>query len=172
MSLARVIVSPDDFDFVYEHLTIHKATYRNMHMRETRQRSNRRVLRYLHAMHVAEGTSKRIDGMISGPDVFWHYQLVRTALRTQINVISQIADTEARDRILRQFLREVLNRINEEQNSTPHPVTRLHGQYYLKRRIPGMVSNHANCIGAVNSGVLSQLFVSQLAPWNFELLHP
>ena len=172
MSLALVTVSSDDFDVVYDHLTIHKAAYRNMHMREPRQRNNQRELRYLHAMHAADGASKKIDGMISGPGVFWHYQLVRTARRTQVNVIAENASAAAQERILRRFLREILYRINEEQNTASHPVTRLPGQYYLKRRIPGMLPNHPNCISAVNSGVLATQFVSRLASWNFELLHP
>lgn len=100
MSLASVTVQPDDFDLVYEHLIAHKPKYRNMHMRQICHRNKVRMLRYLHAM-CANGSPESIDGMISGPGVFWRYQLLRAHGHAQINVLREIADLAARNRILR-----------------------------------------------------------------------
>ena len=172
MSLALVTVQPDDFDLVYEHLVAHKPKYRNMHMRKTCNPNDVRTLRYLHAMY-ADIASKRIDGMISGPAVFWRYQLIRTHGHSQINVLREIADPPARNRILKRFVSEILRRVQDEQLGNPSGRPNYSsGQYYLRRRIPGMDSTHQHCIDAVREGVLARAFVSQLASWNFEIVHP
>jgi hypothetical protein len=172
MSLVQVEISTDDFDLVYNHLVHHMPAHRNMHMRQMRSKNKKRVIRYLHAMRAQKGSSGVIDGMISGPEVFWRYQINRGLRRPQITVFDEDAPPKERDRILRQFLKEILHRVYDEQSGPPVRTTRLAGQYYLRRKNPGMDSSHRNCISAVNAGVLSQTFVSQLESWNFELLHP
>ena len=170
--IALVTVTPNEFDLVYDHLAVRHPKYRNMHLREVSNPNGKRTLRYLHAMYAHKVPSNTISGMISGPVVFWHYQIVRRNQRTQINVITEQASPKERDRILQQFIKEILRQIRSEVDSGSHPLNYLPGQYYLRRHVPGMLSNHQNCISAVTSCVLSPLFVSQLASWNFALLHP
>lgn len=69
---------------------------------------------------------------------------------------------------------EILRRVHDEQSEGDHPEHPNYssGQYYLRRRNPGMDSTHQNCIDAVRDGVLARPFVLQLASWNFELVHP
>ena len=74
MSLTQVTITPAEFDLVYNHIVSYMPRYQNMHLREACQRNNRRDLRYLHAMHAPTGSKKVIDGIISGPGVFWNYQ--------------------------------------------------------------------------------------------------
>jgi len=172
MSLALVTVETHEFDLIYQHLLSHNPKCRNMHMREACQRNGKRTLRYLHAMYAPDSAKKQIEGMISGPEVFWHYRLVRLRSRTQIELLdSEAADTKAKRRILSRFLKEILNRMHDEE-SGPHAFPKLsRGQYYLRRKAGGIAPNHLNCISAVRERVLAPAFVSQLEPWNFALLH-
>lgn len=172
MSLALVTVASSDFELVHDHLSSHKPPYRNMHMREACQRDGRRDLRYLHAMYAPPGAQKIVEGMISGPEVLWHYRLLQTKSRTQLNVLREQGSPQARNRIRRRFLVEILNRIDDERAAGNHHPTRTHGQFYLRRKVPGMPASHPKCQQAVAEGMLAQLFVSRLSDWGFELLHP
>lgn len=142
-----------------------------MHLREACQRDGARDLRYLHAMFATRGTAREIEGMISGPGVFWHYDLVRSASRIQLNVRSQIGSPRALERMQRRFLPEIVDRVVQEQSGALHYPTRSAGQFYLRRSIPGMAPTHPNCRAAVTAGVLDRRFVSRLQHWSLELLH-
>lgn len=175
MSLALVHVPVADFQSIYTHVSTQKPTqkaaYRNMHLRERCQRNGLKDLRYLHAMY-ASPTSAEIEGMISGPNVFWHYRLRVANAQTQIQVLVQQSTARDAVRIQRRFLLEIQTRIRQEQAGTQHYPRLTPGQFYLRRRIPGINRAHANCRAAVANGSLDQRFVSQLHGWNLELLHP
>jgi hypothetical protein len=172
MSLALVTLQPSDFDLIYYHLLSYKPPYRNMHLREACQRNNKRDLRYLHGMYAKPGASREIEGMISGPGVLWHYKLIGTKWRTQLNVLLEQGTPKALARIRTRFLSEIMTRIDEEQSGSLYFPSRTPGQFYLRRRIPGIAVSHRTCARAVAAGVLDRRFVSQLAQWNFELLCP
>jgi hypothetical protein len=172
MSLALVAIPPFDFDLIYQHLVSHNHRYRNMHLREACQRNKARDLRYLHAIYANQGPTPEIEGMISGPGVFWHYKLARSSSRTQLNVLSQRGSPKALARIERRFLREIIARMRHEQSGVVHYPSRTAGQFYLRRSIPGMLPTHQSCVIAVSAGVLDPMFVSRLSAWNLELLHP
>lgn len=173
MSLAQTAVAPADFDLIYEHVTTHKVPYTNMHMRQARKRNGSRVLRYLHAVYAPPPTGRpRIDGMISGPDVFWQYQLIRTRTRTQLNLLAESAPQNELERIQRRFLSEIMSRISQERSGTIHHPRRLAGQYYLRRARPGTSPSHPHCQEAVRHAVLDARFVSTLESWDLQLLHP
>lgn len=175
MSLADVVVSVSEFDLIYGHMLTHRPrerNYRNMHMREACQREGERGLRYLHAMRVRPGEARAIDGMMSGPDVLWEYELVRTRTRTQLVVTTDEADSRARDRIGRRFLSEILARVAEEQDGVVHHPKLSPGQLYLRRHHPPMAATHPTCRSAVDAGALDQRFVSRILPWGFRLLCP
>jgi hypothetical protein len=172
MSLALVTIDVDQFDLVYQHLVHGKRKYRNMHMREACQRNGVRDLRYLHAMYAPETVPAQILGMISGPGVFWQYRITLGRRGTHVAVPIQRANPSDRARILRRFVTEINNRIQDEESGEIHFPKRSSGQYYLRRSKPGMDANHPNCIAAVQDGVLDARFVAQLSSWNLELLHP
>ena len=166
MSLALVQVSTTDFQQLYSHLATHTA-HRNMHLR---QRAGRK-LRYLHALYA--NASPEVEGMISGPGLFWHYKLTLTAAgQTQLSVLAHQSSPRAAARIQRRFLPEIVARMHQEQQPQKHFPRYLKGQFYLRRSASGMVASHAKCQMAVSNGVLDQRFVSQLQPWRFELLNP
>lgn len=169
MSLARVIVPVSDFDTIYSHLISHNPKYRNMHLREARQRLKKRVLRHLHAMYAHPDAPARIEGMISGPDVFWHYEIIRHRSRTQLNLVDEDASPEALDRIERTFLPQILKRIREEQAGLDFAPMRLSGQLYLIRNNPGSSPTHPDCRRAVADATLDSRFVARLSPWGFRL---
>ena len=83
MGLALVQVSAPVFQEIRDHLLSHYPRYRNMHLREARYR-NKRVIHYLHALF-APTSALDVEGMISGPDVFWHYRM-SMASRTQVHL--------------------------------------------------------------------------------------
>lgn len=172
MSLALVSVSTTDYDWIRDHLLNRDPRYSNMHLREACQRNRRRDLRYLHAMHVDRAKPTAIEGMISGPGVYWHYRLIRAEARTQLNVLTERGTSAALDRISRRFLREVMDRITHERSGVTHYPRRTSGQYYLRRGLQGMPASHPNCQRAVAAGVLDAAFVARLAPWKLQLLHP
>ena len=172
MSLASVALQRSDLDRIHDHLTSHMPAYRNMHLREARTRNKRRELRYLHAMYAPLSPNKLIEGAISGPGVNWRYRLTQTRAGVQVSVLSERASPKDLERIERQFLKEILARIDEEQSGKQFYPSRLPGQCYLKRSRPGMPATHPNCASAVADGVLDQAFVAQLVPWNFLLLRP
>lgn len=172
MSLALVQVASTDFDWIYGHLVSHNPKYRNMHLRETRTRNKQRELRYLHAMHAKPNGPREIEGMISGPDILCHYKLMGRKRHTQLNVLVEQADPKAQERLGRRFLTEVMARIDEERVGNEYFPRRTPGQFYLRRKEPGMPATHPNCMAAIAEGVLDLQFVSLLSPWGFELLHP
>lgn len=169
MSLARVNVPLPIFDAIHSHLVWNKPPYRNMHLREARYSQKKRVLRYLHAIHAARDAAYKVEGVISGPDVFWQYELLRYKSRTQLNLIAEDAPPDALDRIERTFLPEILQRIREEQRREKFNPKRLSGQYYLIRDRDGSLPSHPDCKRAVAEGVLDEEFVEQLAPWALRL---
>ncbi len=172
MSLALVAVATSDFDEIYGHVASHMPKYQNMHLREACQRGKRRELRYLHAIRVRPGPARVLDGMISGPDVLWRYELIRTRTRTQLNVLVDEASAKARDRIGARFLKEIKDRVDEEKRGFQYYPSLIPGQFYLRRWLPGMPASHPNCARAVAAGALDRRFVSQILPWGFRLLCP
>lgn len=172
MGLAAAIISPPEFHQIQGHLAAHKPPYRTMHLREIRQRNRQRVLRYLHAMHTPLASPNTVEGMISGPGVFWHYQLVASRTRTQLNVLFEQGPADDLARIGDRFLPEILNRIAEEQ-AAAHPYPRyLAGQFYLRRKRGGVAATHPACRQALTQGVLDRRFVGRLSAWDLELLCP
>lgn len=172
MSLALVQVSTTDFNTIYSHIASHRPQHANMHLRQARQPKSGRVLRYLHAMRAVPGT-REIDGMISGPGIFWQYRLVPTnGLHTQVQVLAHRSPPRDARRIQHRFLKEILDRVTFEKQGTVHHPKYKSGQFYLRRCVPGMRSAHVNCQTAVSTGQLDQAFVAQIQAWNFELLHP
>lgn len=171
MSLALVQVPLADFHDVLAHLVSHMPSHRNMHLRQVRQQNGRRVLRYLHAMHVAPGSSE-IEGMISGPQMMWRYKMLVLNRVPQIQVLVQRSSQRDAARIQRRFLPEILARIAQEQSAPAHYARRLAGQFYLRRSIRGMHHSHRNCVAAVASGSLDPAFVAELQSWRLALLHP
>jgi predicted transcriptional regulator len=171
MKLALVEVTHSDFEQIYDHLASHKPHYRNMHMREACQRKRKRELRYLHAMY-ALPTGREIDGMISGPGIFWHYKLIGTGARTRIRVFGERGSPKDLARIGRHFVKRILARIELEREDAKRHPKRKAGQFYLRRCQPGMPDTHRNCRRAVTSGALDPRFVSQLESWDLELLCP
>jgi hypothetical protein len=175
MSLASVIVPVEGFDLLYQHLLTYKpnkVNYSNLHMREARRGPDGNELRYLHAIRVRPGAVKAIDGMISGPDVLWAYELLRTRTRTQLVVSIDEADARARARIGRRFLQEIFARVDEEQEPREFYPKLKRGQVYLRRRQPGMAATDPVCRRVVADGVLDEQFVSRILPWGFVLLRP
>jgi hypothetical protein len=142
-----------------------------MHLRQARYRSKRRVLRYLHSMY-AHANRQEIEGMISGPSVFWHYRLNAPKGRTQLQVLAQRSPPQDAARLQATFLAEILERIRQERSGQLHFPKLLAGQFYLRRSAPGMTASHQNCQAAIASGALDSRFVAQLGAWNLELLHP
>jgi hypothetical protein len=170
MSLAFVVIPITEFEVLLNHLVFYAPPYRCMHLREARQRNSRRQLRYLHTLYAT--TLGEVEGMISGPDIFCHYRLRLVGSRTQVNLLAERGTPFELDRIARRYVIEVSRRIAAEQSDETHYPTRLPGQFYLRRRLPGMADSHANCLRAVAERVLDQQFVSQLAFWGLELLCP
>lgn len=171
MGLAVAKIQPSQFQLLHNHLISHKPPYRTMHMREARYRNKKRVLHYLHAMHAPAQYANVIEGMISGPGVFWHYELIGSSSVTQLNVKAERGTPADKNRIGTAFLAEILRRIAAEQKGSSFHPTYLPGQFYLRRKRGGMDAGHPNCQTAVTQGVLDARFVSQLAPWDLELLY-
>ena len=172
MSLALATVEASEFDDLYTHITAHFLPYRNLHMREVCQRSGRRQLRYLHAMFAVRSARPEIEGVISGPEVFWHYKLVRLDSQTQLNVLDERGPDRELDRIERRFTREIMARVSLERETQTHYPKRTPGEFYLRRQRPGSAASHRHCALAVASGTLAPEFVSKLAAWDLELLRP
>ena len=171
MSLALVTVPISDFDVIHDHVATYYPQHRNMHLREAHYSNKKRVLLYLHALHAKRG-ARQIEGMISGPGLFWHYVLSGSKSRTQLTVIHEPSDLKARKRIQQQFLAEILERVALEKKGEKHFPKRKKGQFYLRRWAPGSPATHRHCVSAVSSKVLDQRFVAVLEDWNLELLCP
>jgi hypothetical protein len=170
MSLALVSFPLSDFDIIYDHLR--SQQYRNMHLREACQRRGERDLRYLHAVRPKPGPIDVIEGMISGPEILWRYELIRTRTQTQVNVSIDEASPKARERIGARFVRELVKRVDAEKEGFEYYPKRTPGQFYLRRYAPGMSPSHPTCRRAIASGVLDRRFVSLILPWGFQLLCP
>jgi hypothetical protein len=173
MGLAAANLTRSEFETIHDHLTSHNPKCRNMHLRAVKYRGGKRGLRYLHAVHVPATDIAKLEGMICGPEVFWHYQIVHSKGRPQLNVLGEHGPDRELDRIGKRFVREILERIQKEQALREEIRTNyLAGQFYLKRRQGGMPSSHRHCLRAVRQQVLNEQFVSKLQPWNLELVCP
>lgn len=174
MGLALVRVPLSDFQSINHHVRTHAPTYQNMHLRQARYQNNQRVLRYLHAMHAPN--AQQVDGMISGPGVFWSYQLLSSSGQTRIRVLAHQASQAEERRIEQRFLHEVLSRVQEERRFAQAQRTfgprRIPGQFYLRRSNPGMLAAHPHAVVATSSRALDARFVGQLHAWNLMLLCP
>jgi hypothetical protein len=168
LSLAKVLVPVSDFEVIHDHVLNHYPQYRNMHLREHCQRDGERDLLYLHAMRAVPGSSKKLEGMISGPGLYWHYVLTQK----QITVLHEPTSEKARKRIEKYFLTEILERVALERSGEKHYPKRKKGQFYLKRGAVGTPATHRHCVSAVATGALDRRFVSVLQLWNLELLCP
>ena len=174
LSLALATIGAADFDHIYEHLLTHAPSYANMHLRQHRTEKGRRRFRYLHAMRIKPGASKVIEGMISGPEILWSYEISRTTHGTAMKVRKDKASPAERARLAKQFKNEILLRIQSERASRGKKIRSnwLKGQFYLRRNSRGMPSTHPHCLAAIEQGVLHEQFLSEVLPWGFELLHP
>src|SRR4051812_47272449 len=103
--LAQVALTLPSVQRIYDHLVSHKPHCRNMHLREACQRNGKRDLRYLHAMYAIPDRIE-IEGMISGPGLFWHYRIIGTGSATRIRVFDEDAPAKAVDRLIKRFLIE------------------------------------------------------------------
>src|SRR5580692_10577648 len=74
MGLANVQVSLPHFEQLHAHLTTHNRRCRNMHLRAVYPRRTPAQMRHLHSVYATSANA--ISGMISGPRVFCHYDLV------------------------------------------------------------------------------------------------
>jgi hypothetical protein len=169
MGLAQVQVSLSDFQQLHDHLMTHNPRCRNMHLRDFRTEDRRRVMRHLHAVYAT--SANVISGMISGPGVFCHYDLVLVRGQPQWRVPVEECSQPDADRSAGRCLREVVSRMRDERTSDlDHPVNRSEGQLYLQRRHGGMSPDHEYCVDAIEREALDGRFVAQLAPWNLALI--
>lgn len=169
MGLANVHVSLPDFELFHDHITGFKPRYKNMHLRSTRIFRGHRQLRFLHMMVASKD---RIDGMASGPGgYFCKYEIVRNAHGiVQMNVLSEQGSIKDRDYFGDVFLREVRKRVRMEKQM-PNDVYSNYstGEFYLRRKLPGMPVSHENVRKALNQKVVHSSFAAALAGWNFQL---
>lgn len=173
MSLTAVSITTTDFDTIYHHMASHNPRYANMHLREARQRAGKRVLRYLHAMRIAPGKRRKIEGALSGPGLFCHYEIIETQGRTQLNVMHERGSTKELDRLQRRFLKEILARVASEQGAPNRYFPKYtSGQFYLRRRKPGSDLSSRSCTSALSAKELDARFLSKLKVWDLELLYP
>lgn len=143
MGLAEVEIPMSEFNLVHQHISSYAPTatmYGNMHLRQTRQQKNVMVLRYLHAMRVRPTAEKAIDGMICGPELLWAYELLPGRTKARLLVSIDEASDKERDRIGRQFLKEILGHVTDEQGVEHHPPTLTPGHLsgYLPNSRPSM----------------------------------
>ena len=169
MSLTAVKVTADEFGEIFAHLTSHNPKYRCMHMREPRTVDGERALRYLHIMCAISEQPQIIEGLISGPGVFWHYKLLRTRTGTQLNVLAERGEERARKRIAKRFVAEILRRIGTEKEKPTFRPDYKKGEYYVQRRLPGSLTSDRDCKRAVEDEVVDPLFVSRLSLWGLKL---
>ena len=161
---------------IYTHLATYstpsRTRHQNMHLRQSRRSKGRPTrLHYLHAMYAS--SANVIDGAISGPSVFWRYRIRLVNGRTHVDLLDRQCSAKEDARLQRQFIKEVMSRLRQEQSGGIHPFPTLtDGEFYLRRRIGGMATTHPTCRRAVSLGVLDIRFVSQLQSWNLMLLCP
>lgn len=173
MGLAAAKLSSSEFQEIHDHIVSHNPKCQSMHFRQVKQPGGKRVLRYLVAMHATPAEPNKIDGMICGPGVFWHYQVIYVKGRAQLNVFAEEGPDEEKDRIGERFVSEIFRRIKSERTIRDEPRTNYRkGQFYLRRKQGGMSPTHRHCVLAIKRGVLNEKFVSKLQPWNLELVCP
>jgi hypothetical protein len=121
----------------------------------------------------APAANGEIHGMISGPGVFWHYRVTATSAQTQVHVLTP-PRSSAREavRLQNRFLRDVLDRVHQEQSDDVRYPKRVDGEFYLLRQSPGMHVSHRHCQAAITTGALDRRFVEQIQAWNLALLRP
>jgi hypothetical protein len=123
---------------------------------------------HLHAVYATSTTV--VSGMISGPGVFCHYDLVLVDGQPQWRVHAEEGEQKYIDRLQHRFVREMVNRMGVEgTDELDHPVNRTEGQLYLRRQYGGMSPEDRLCLDAIESGALDRRFVAQFAPWNLAL---
>lgn len=173
MGLAAASITSSEFLEIHDHIVSHNPRCQNLHDRQVRRPGGKRVLRYLVAMHATPEEPNKIEGMICGPAVFWHYQFVYAKGRAQLNVFTEDAPDDEKDRIGERLVPEIHRRIKAERTVRDDPRTNYSkGQFYLRRKQGGMHPSHRHCVLALKRGVLNESFVSRLQPWNLELVCP
>jgi len=173
MGLAETEIPMSDFNVVYEHISSYAPTarmYGNMHLRQTRQQKKVTVLRYLHAMRVRPTSEKAIEGMISGPGLLLAYEILPARTRARLLVSIDEANEKESERIERQFLKEILNRVTDEQGTEHPPPSLTPGHLYLRRCAPPMSITHPTCRYAIESQMLDSRFLLGILPWGFRLI--
>lgn len=171
MGLAQVSIVRGQFEEIHNHLDTHTlpgGTYRNMHMRESRQRAKKRVLSYFHIMFAPTG-ERRIEGRISGPDVFCEYQITQLRTGRVLVVAEEEGDERLRERIATNFLKQIFGKITEDRQRNQFSPGRIPGQLYLKRLMGGIDAMRPVCRDAIDQNILDEDFVEVLAPWNLNL---
>ena len=169
MTLALVALSQSDFDIIYDHVAAHNPRYANMHLREAGVRNGIRGQRYLHAVHVHSGHPRTLEGKLSGPGVFAHYQIVSTSAGLQLNVLYQGGEPREIRRLPKRFIPELLGRVAQEQAGGSLYTNYSPREYYLRRSGSGRPPKDPLCVKAGASGQLDQRFVDVLSAWSFGL---
>nr|HMR07271.1 hypothetical protein [Polyangiaceae bacterium] len=113
MNLPLPTFEPLDYEVIHEHLVSYKPPFRNMHLREACQRNKKRVLRQLHAIFAVPG-SAMIEGMISGPEVLFRYQITATGRHTQFSFIAGRGTAQVLSRIAERLRDNIMARIRME----------------------------------------------------------
>jgi hypothetical protein len=93
-----------------------------MHLLDFRDGGEHRLMRSLHAVYAT--STNVISGMISGPGIFCHYDLILIRGQPQWRVHAEECSQQEADRIEARFLREMVKRIREERVDLDHPVNR------------------------------------------------
>lgn len=181
MSLALVTISESEFNEIFDHMISHPSGYRNLHLRQSSTIKGKRGLKYLHAMCALQGSLKQIEGMISGPKLFLHYQITRRANQNAQMIVfpRSSGDPRERDRVWKNFASKVLRRVRDERaarvreeqtNGADRYSRYTPGQYYLRRHKGSLsAATRSTCQQAIDSGVLDARFASQLEPWELLL---
>jgi hypothetical protein len=162
-------IEVSEFDKIYNHLSRFKPPYKNMHLRESCQRKNKRELRYLHAMFADKGL---IYGIISGLGVYVDYYLQNNNGVIQFNVLEIESDDKNIHRLNSKLLSEILARIDQEiELADKDSYSRTSpGVLYLRRSQDAFSPTHPYCIEAVKKGLLHQPFVERISTWGFRLV--
>lgn len=175
----RVVLEPDDFDFLVDHLSTYMPQYGCMHERVPKQisriddegkRRTRNVLKYMILLHKKDKDT--LEGVVSGPGIDIEYVISRAPV-IEVRLIRAKADSKTKQAVIGRLVGRLKDKAKRERNySGNFPVKRLPGQYYVKRGKPGTPSMAAKCQQAEASGDLSAGFLAKLEPWNFQLIFP
>lgn len=162
MLLAPNSIPLVDFDKIHAHLLSHPNGYRNMHLRAPRIRQGKRTLRYFHVLRAGPGGA--IEGMIAGPSIFIHYEIMRTPRGVQANIRAFRCPPKELSRLQRRFLPELLARVDQEAPRSQHSPKRLPNEIYLRRcKSPPTALD-------VSASVLDPAFVAALPGWELEVI--